>query len=99
MKGRETDANDPDGTALTLIRNAGVRNRDLPATDGDPLGAYPASIVAEMVESYNRVDPLAQTPLTAEDYALIAGDLARWIRDDRTGLRQIFDLVEARKRD
>lgn len=99
---RETDALDPDELALTLIVNAGVRSTrdDLPAApDGDPFGEYPASTMARMIKAYQRAEPLSHDPLTADDYALIASGVGTWLRDDLTGLEQIFDLIEARQRD
>ncbi len=99
---RETDAVDGDALAVSLLANAGVRTTAgglPPPPDGDPLGEYPASTLARAIRDYQRADPLSREPLTAEDYELIARGVHGWLRDDRVGMEQLYDLIEARKRD
>ena len=89
----------PDAPVLDMARNAVTRHLSLSDAAGEPEGSAPLSVLGGLLADYNREAPDALSRLNAQDYARIASDLARWLRDDQRGMEQIYQVVKRRKRE
>jgi hypothetical protein len=88
---------DEDEILLEVVQR-GMTPSSALVSETAPQGDSPMGVLSDVYIGYHRVEPGSDAPLSAEDYEQLHDDLGTWLLDDRRGMEQLYDLIDARLR-